>query len=61
MASHAPTAGEVTYLLAPGQTARSRAEEREYRARRRTARGLLVALVMIWGYDLVLRVTGLHT
>jgi hypothetical protein len=61
MASHAPTAGEVTFLLAQGQTARSRAEEREYRARRRTARGLLVALVMIWGYDLVLLVTGLHT
>lgn len=59
--SHVPRAGEVAFLLAQGQSARTRVEEREYRARLRTARGLLLALAMIWCYDVLIFVTGVHS
>jgi hypothetical protein len=59
--SQVSSGGEVAFLLAQGRSARTCVEEREYRARLRTARGLLLALVMIWGYDAVLFVTGAHT
>ena len=58
--SHVPSAGEITFMLAQGQSAGTRAAEREYRARRRTAGGLLVALVMISLYDAIILVAGLH-
>jgi hypothetical protein len=58
--SHAPSAGEITFMLAQGKSAATRADEREHRARRRTERGLMVALAMISVYDLVILVAGLH-
>jgi hypothetical protein len=58
--SHAPSAGELTFMLAQGRGAETRAEEREHRARRRTERGLMVALAMISTYDAVILIAGLH-
>lgn len=58
--SHVPSASEITFNLANSQPASTRAEDRERRARMRTAGGLVLALTMIYGYDLVILVTGLR-